>query len=180
MKRKRTACGSYNPGAEEFDFRKFCPPPARQCLDPEGLTASGAVIFNLQVDCLQDITDELDRCVRIAIAANDTNRVFRVLTKAEALYQGYADIGFNSFAPIAASVRHALYLMHRAQRRHMLKRVMTQPDALDVPRLIAQLETYQRDDDFIADIAAAKRKIANPAINMIADLKAQLPTPDRA
>jgi hypothetical protein len=161
-----------------MDFRKFCPPPARQCLDPEGLTASGAVIFPLQMDCLTDITNEFDRCMRAAIAAHDPGRILKVLSKAEALYQGYADIGFDALAPIAASVRQTLYLMHRAQRRWMIKRVMTHPDDLDVPQLISRLETYQHDDDFMADIAAAKRKVADPSFHMLADLEAQLPALD--
>jgi hypothetical protein len=60
----------------------------------------------------------------------------------------------------------------------MIKRVMTHPNDLDVPQLIARLETYQHDDDFMADIAAAKRQIADPSFHMLADLKAQLPAID--
>jgi hypothetical protein len=168
MAKKTERCG------EQFDFSIICPPVGRQYFDSEGLTASGAVHFHLQVHCLQDITSEFERCMKAALEGNDANRVMRILTKAERLYQGYADVGFNSLAPVAASIRQTLYAMHRLWRRHAIRRWLTHPNDLDIPLLVRRLECEPRDEDFHADLDAARHKIVDPAFNMTTDLKPNL------
>jgi hypothetical protein len=130
------------------------------------------VPVGVQREAFVDVMDVYCRHMQFALANNDTARIQRLMHREHKLLQAYVAHGFSVFEPALKDSADALYKVFRAWRRATIRKALTGPDA-DIAEIVRQLERFPNVGtvDFHADLDAANRKIADPTIDMMADIR---------
>jgi hypothetical protein len=126
-----------------------------------------------QRDCQTDVIDVYTKHMQYALDHGQTERLLDLMFREWKIQREYIKRGFPIFRQLNQNLEYALYNIFRGWRRMQMRRALTTPDA-DVAAIIEQLEEdpiARRGPDFQADLNAAERKVADPSIDMMADIR---------
>jgi hypothetical protein len=128
----------------------------------------------MQRDVLDDLNEEFHRCLEDCIRQDDPDRCLRLWTRAERLARGAADYGYDLLRPTQERWAAILYQVHRARRRFLIRKYLTNPRSVNPDELAEALDLYPTDSpEHREDLERVHAKMADPSFRMCSDVRAK-------
>ena len=128
----------------------------------------------MQRDALQDLRDEFYRCLEDCVRQHDPDRCLRLMTRAERLTRLAADCGYDLMRPMQEHCAAMLYQVHRARRRFLIRKCLTNPHSVNPDELAEALDLYPADSpEHREDLERVRVAMADPSFRMCSDVRAK-------
>jgi hypothetical protein len=153
------------PGMEKTDLRGWSDPIGgpNEPKDPA-----------MQKEVLQEIREEFYQCLEDCVKQRDPDRSLRLMTRAERLTRHAIDCGYDMLRPMQEHWAAMLYEVHRARRRFLIRKWLTNPGSVDPDEFAEALDLYPEDSaEHREDLKRVKAKMADPSFKMCGDVKAK-------
>jgi hypothetical protein len=135
----------------------------------------GRISPQAQQEIKQEIYGEYLRGLMGALADDDISAGLRIMGKTERLAGAYADLGYASVHHVQARLELLLAQVHRAGRRYLIRRYLTNRHAVGLDELNLLIEMLEGCSvaERAEDIAKVRATMAEPRIPLCDDIEAE-------
>ena len=128
----------------------------------------------MQRDVLHDLNEEFHRCLADCLRQDDPDQFLRLMTRAERLARGAADYGYDLMRPMQERWAAILYQVHRARRRFLIRKYLTNPRSVNPDELAEALDLYPADSpEHREDLERVSAAMEDPSFRMCSDVRAK-------
>jgi hypothetical protein len=128
----------------------------------------------MQRDVLHDLNEEFHRCLADCLRQDDPDRTLALMTRAERLTRLAADCGYDLMRPMQEHWAAMLYQVHRARRRFLIRKYLSDPHSVNPDELAEALELYPDDSpEHQEDLERVRRAMTDPSFRMCSDTRAR-------
>jgi hypothetical protein len=126
-----------------------------------------------------DLMGEFLACLEdAAVRWPNAERCEVLMTRAEYLMRGYVSMGHKLLRPMQESLAAQLHLIHRAHRRWVIRRYLTDENSVYPNELVKALEllptnTPELNAEFEEDLDRAEAVVKDPTLTLVDDVMAR-------
>jgi hypothetical protein len=135
----------------------------------------GRISPQAQQEIKQEICGEYLRSLMAAVADDDVSAGLRIVTRTEQLAGAYAALGYASVHHVQARLELLLAQVHRAGRRYLIRRYLTNRHAvgLDELNLLVEMLEGCTVAERAEDIAKVRATMTEPRIPLCDDIQTE-------